>query len=286
MAPATQGEFRCRNCDSSQALPAFRQLPDRLSLLPGRFDYARCAHCGLLQLENAPDRLADYYTGYGVHAEDSPVYGAFRQLLIGHSYPLADGRDGTCLDVGCGNGWYLKALTRRGWRPVGYEPDAAFAAALSQRLGIPVLCRQEELAAYAGSCALVTFNFSFEHLEDPKRLLMAALQCVAPGGRVVIAVPNIEGREARLFDRWWFHLDPPRHVTFFTKAALTALLVGQGFTRVRVRNLAVPTGFAGSLSYWLSGRFTPWLWYAGMLPGLVFCQVVRDGNFQIWAERP
>lgn len=278
--------FHCRDCGSSESSPAFQQLPDRLSSLPGRFDYVTCTRCGLLQLDTIPERLAEYYTGYRVHEQDSAVYGLLRYVLIGYSYPLMAGRGGVCLDIGCGNGWYLKAMARRGWRPVGYEPDAAFARTLSQRLGFPVLSREQELEAYANSCELVTFNFSFEHLEDPKHLLAAALRGVTPGGRVVIAVPNIESREANLFNQWWFHLDPPRHVTFFTKASLAALLSEQGFERIRIKNLAVPTGFAGSMSYRLAGRLTPWLWCAGMLPGLVFCQIVRDGNFQISATRP
>jgi len=100
-----------------------------------------------------------------------------------------------------------------------------------------------------------------------------------------MAVPNIEGREARLFGGRWFHLDPPRHIVLFTKDQLTELLGSIGFTECETRDLAVPTGFAGSLSYLLAGRFSAPIWYVGMAPGLLFCRLIRDGNFMIRARK-
>jgi SAM-dependent methyltransferase len=176
-------------------------------------------------------------------------------------------------------------MASHGWQPTGYEPDAGYAESLAQRIGFPMLSGEAALEQHASEFDLVTFNFSFEHLFQPLRYLELAAGCLRPGGEIYIVVPNIESREAAIFKDRWFHLDPPRHITFFTKQLLGDHLRRHGFADINVKNVAVPTGFAGSVSYTRVGKFQPLAWYAGMLPGVLFSSVVRDGNFAISARR-
>ncbi len=276
--------FACRNCDSTNSVQLYRELPDRFRGLPGRFSYVRCAGCGLFQIEQAPSNLGDFYSGYRLHSGDSLVYALFRSLFIGRCY-IRPRPAGTLLDIGCGNGWYLKMMQDRGWRGVGFEFSEEYAKELSAALGMDVLAKEQDLAGRAASFDLVTFNFSFEHLERPRQFIELARRCLRQGGRVYLSVPNIESSEAALFGPMWFHLDPPRHLALFTKAQLSGLLESAGFEDVRVRNLPVPTGFAGSMSNLLTGRFHPLAWYLGTLPGALFSLLVRDGNFGITAVK-
>jgi hypothetical protein len=50
-----------------------------------------------------------------------------------------------------------------------------------------------------------------------------------PDGRLIIAVPDAGGLQARLFGAQWLHLDVPRHVHHFTKRSLAKLLDAAGF---------------------------------------------------------
>jgi hypothetical protein len=63
-------------------------------------------------------------------------------------------------------------------------------------------------------------------------------------------------------------------------------LAEYGFVDIDARDIATPTGFAGSVSYRLWDRFQPLTWYAAIVPGLVFSRFVRDGSFAISARRP
>jgi SAM-dependent methyltransferase len=276
--------FRCQNCGLNESAPLYQGVPDRLAGRDGRFDYVRCQRCRLVQIAEVPANLAEHYDGYRVHGQDSFLYRTMRNLLIGHCYPVAPGT-GALLDFGCGNGWFIKEMATRGWQAHGYEADAAYAAALTETLGLPVLSGAEALRARAGTFDRVTFNFSFEHLDRPGDSLALAAACLKPGGSIYLSVPNIESREARLFKEHWFHLDPPRHISFFSKEMLSRALVEQGFSDVAVKDLAVPTGFAGSLSYRIFGRFHPLAWYGTMLPGMLFSLFVRDGNFAVTATK-
>ena len=68
-----------------------------------------------------------------------------------------------------------------------------------------------------------------EHLHDPKGALLEAARILRPGGRLVVAVPNLSSLQARWAGPAWFHLDLPRHLWHFPLAALKQLLGDSGF---------------------------------------------------------
>jgi SAM-dependent methyltransferase len=66
----------------------------------------------------------------------------------------------------------------------------------------------------------ITLWHSLEHMADPFALLGQVSALLKPGGRVIVAVPDNGGWQARLFGRFWLHLDVPRHLWHFTGPAL------------------------------------------------------------------
>lgn len=204
---------------------------------------------------------------------------------MGDCYLSEPGNGRRLLDVGCGNGSYLEAMTELGWCATGVELDDDHVAALRAR-GLDVLCGTQALGHHEQCFDLVTLNFALEHFEDPLPVLDVVTRCLRPGGRVYITVPNLEGLEARLFRRRWFHLDPPRHISFFTKRLLALALESRGFTSIAIKNLPVASGFAGSMSYLVAGRFHPLIYLGLLAPGMLFASVVGDGNFAITAQLP
>ncbi len=62
---------------------------------------------------------------------------------------------------------------------------------------------------------------------------------MAPGGRLIVAVPNLASLQARIGGDRWFHQDVPRHRTHFTSAGAVAIVSGAGFEVDRVRHLVI-----------------------------------------------
>ena len=273
--------FECKNCAFHEYQTVYNNLPDRLHRHGGSYHYIRSKRCGLVQLLEAPPDISKFYSGYRLHQQDSKIYGVFRKLTIGHCYPFIKSDGGKILDIGCGNGWYLEQMKKRGWQPFGYELDADYALQLSAQLKISVLSGEYSLTGYPGYFDLITFNFSFEHLLHPQRIFGLASKALKKGGRMFVSVPNIESGEARLFGDKWFHLDPPRHISFYNQQLLSNLFLKNGFEEIKIKNLAIPTGFAGSISYILRGTFKPLIWFIAMAPGILFSLCIRDGNFMI-----
>jgi SAM-dependent methyltransferase len=188
-----------------------------------------CESCGLGHTSPQPDDLAPYYAEpyYGGRHAWTDTYRAWRRVRL--LQELTEG-PGVVLDIGCGEGTFLRAAARRGWSVVGTEiGDAARAA---RAAGVDIR-DSLEAASDRAPYAAVTMWHSLEHLRDPRRALDLARRLLAPGGVVIVAVPDAGGHQARFFGPGWFHLDVPRHLYHFDDRSLSRLLEATGFAVVR-----------------------------------------------------
>jgi SAM-dependent methyltransferase len=155
---------------------------------------------------------------------------------------------GPILDVGCGEGWLLGALRARGREAVGLERDGVGDGVLATEI--------TEFDDRLGEWAAVVFWHSLEHLPAAAAAIDRAAELLAPGGVVVVAVPNFSSLQARTFKQQWFHLDLPRHLVHLPASALVAGISARGFAVERC-------------SHWRGGQeMFGWLHgIVGALPG-------------------
>lgn len=210
-----------------------------------------CRACGAATTDPWPDdatldrAYADWYRpGSGrFSGPGDVVLRRTRGLLARRLDRLAP--PGPVLDVGSGDGALLDALHASGREALGLErrsdrPDVLAA----------------ELDDVEGPYAAVVFWHSLEHLRGPQAALARAAQLLAPGGLLVVALPNSESLQARAFGDAWLALDLPRHLVHVPARALRARLRELGLSVERESHLR-----AGQVVFgWLHGL-------VGMLPG-------------------
>ncbi|WP_298462699.1 bifunctional 2-polyprenyl-6-hydroxyphenol methylase/3-demethylubiquinol 3-O-methyltransferase UbiG [uncultured Cellulomonas sp.] len=153
------------------------------------------------------------------------------------------------LDLGCATGYLAQALTERGNRVSGVEFDpraAEQARPLVERLVVGDLEAPATLEELAGETFdVLVFGDVLEHLRDPAEVLTRALTLLAPGGSVVVSIPNVGHgslRLALLQGRWEYRqtgLLDHTHLRFFTRSSLDALLRRAGLVAVDVRPTTV-----------------------------------------------
>lgn len=154
------------------------------------------------------------------------------------------------LDIGAGDGKFLHFMHRFGFEPAGTTASAIsqqaaldkFGIALEHTTEIPETIRELKFN-------LITYWHVFEHLEDPSAHVAAWQQMLAPGGLVLIEVPNLESLGARLSFDAWLGSDVEHHVNHMTCAQIEALLAKYAFKIVRRE------GFSLKFTY-------PFLWSA------------------------
>lgn len=201
------------------------------------FQVVRCAQCGLARTSPQPpiDELDRYYTPAYHRASKRYRFGLDRILQPVHRRRIdrierLTGGPGRVLDVGCGPGWFLDQMRRRGWETRGTERSASAAEQARQTLNLDVRSQElEELVAEGESFDAVVLWHVAEHLHDPAAALYQISQLLRPGGVLMIGVPNFGSPEARVGRAGWFHLDVPRHLFHFTLMTLQRLLADSGF---------------------------------------------------------
>jgi SAM-dependent methyltransferase len=119
---------------------------------------------------------------------------------------------GRLLDVGCGNGSFLRTMSRLGWDVEGIEPDEV-AAAVARRSGLMVEVGPLRSCRLRAECYdAITLHHVLEHLGDPADALNRLAVGLKPGGRLISISPNPTAVTSRRFGRWWRALDVPRHL--------------------------------------------------------------------------
>lgn len=133
------------------------------------------------------------------------------------------------LDVGAGNGDYLRLARRLGWEAVGVDSDPvvvenATAANLTVRQG-----GVDAFLDQPASFDAITLNHAIEHMHHPRQTLQHVFELLKPGGFLYMETPNIEALGHGRFGEHWRGLEPPRHLVLFSWKSLEDLLCQTGF---------------------------------------------------------
>jgi SAM-dependent methyltransferase len=208
------------------------------------FVVVQCQQCGLCFTNPRPAQpcIGRFYpANYRPHRAPSQLGGKIR-LLSSKSPALRWLRrnnqrqtlplngQGRLLDFGCGGGSYLQRMHKQGWRVTGVDVSEKAILRIRDELGLEAFVGTlPHPALKPAAFDMITMWHSLEHVHDPLRALRDARALLAPGGKLLVAVPNIDCLPFRWFGGSWFGLDLPRHLTHFTPWTLTLMLQRAGF---------------------------------------------------------
>jgi len=282
------GDCACRICGG----------PGRPWLEKKGLPLLRCSRCGNGYLPDArvPDDLESLYsreyfeggreTGYPAYLAEAPLLAAnFERRLAWIEGLQGPGR---LLDVGAAYGLFLKAARARGWDPVGVEiaPDCAEQA---RRIAeVPVQAGDFLEVPLEPGFDVITFFDVIEHMRRPADCLARAAGLLRPGGWVVVETGDLASPWARLLGRYWYFLDPPQHLAYFSARGLEASLRAAGLSgalrRCRPGRRVSLANMAFKLSQALPGALGRPLFPLRRLPGSLYLRF-GDGLL-VAAQRP
>jgi 2-polyprenyl-3-methyl-5-hydroxy-6-metoxy-1,4-benzoquinol methylase len=102
---------------------------------------------------------------------------------------------GRLLDVGCGEGSFLRAAQHRGWQIDGTELSPYAAQYASDLLGVKIChCELNDAPYPKHSFDVVTAWHVLEHVRDPTAVLLKIKDILKPDGLLILAVPNVHNR--------------------------------------------------------------------------------------------
>jgi SAM-dependent methyltransferase len=139
------------------------------------------------------------------------------------------------LDVGCGNGRFLRHAKEQGFEVCGIDFDKKSVENVKRNLSIDTVFAMslEEFYEYAKEKNLkfdvITFFEVLEHQDKPREFLEMVKGLLREGGYIAGSVPN---REMVLVESFWeyTHVDfPPHHFLRFSRKSLENAIKLSGF---------------------------------------------------------
>ena len=173
-------------------------------------------------------------------------------------------KDGSVLDLGCGNGAMLAEIRKHGsWNLRGVESSES-AVSMARSAGFDVMLADataDLLTLYdKKSFDLIIAVEVIEHVYDPRGLLRQAHALLRPKGRVLLTTPYhgylknvlvaLTGKHDSHFNPLW----DCGHIKFWSPNTLTTALRESGF---------------GDVQFYGAGR-VPYLWKSMVLTGTAF----------------
>lgn len=222
--------------------PLCEVAPVRFAIDYQGFQLCQCLECGLQFLSPRPvvEVLNEkvYNETYFSESEQAGEISYAEQHQFARQLAKLEkflGRKGTLLDVGCGDGSFLRYAQSAGWQVAGTDIRLAEGARR-----VDCMLREGELREidFAGELFdAVRFNQVLEHTQNPLLELKRSRELLNAGGVVFISVPNIAGLSPRLKSaqsrlhlkrKRWRHYAALHHLWFFAPDTLGKLVERAG----------------------------------------------------------
>ena len=222
-----------------------------------KFQIYSCDKCGLRFTNPRPndDQLAGYYDSseYISHSNESAslvdgLYKIARTFTLRRKRKLIEklSLNKRLLDVGCGTGHFIDYCQQHGWQVNGVEPNDIARTQAEDKTKIII---QHDLSEIVdASYEVITLWHVLEHLSDLEQTMNQLKSLLAPGGVLIIAVPNFDAYEATVFDEYWAAYDVPRHLYHFNRKALAQLSKKHGLKIVRTYPMKLDSFYISLLS--------------------------------------
>jgi SAM-dependent methyltransferase len=232
---------QCLLCGGLDARPVFEEFG---------IDIVRCRACRHVFSSYAGDPHYDGFWGEEVTETSESRYweraraGMYRDFLN----RFVAGRSGRLLDMGCGLGYFVKAMADYpAWEANGCEISETAVRYSRETLGLTnVACGRLETAAWPGeSFDIITVWDVLDHLLDPDPFLKRCHELLTRDGLCFIRTPNISLHlpRMRLKKLVWgmrpgtSYLQARDHYHHYSTESIRRLLERNGFSRVRFVHL-------------------------------------------------
>ena len=261
-------KIKCPVCNSSDHRLVFNAKDLRLKTCKDIFCVVSCANCGFLFLNPRPvkEEAINFYPPdfnregptlmrRALGACLMPIENSMIRMLKKHK------KSGKLLDIGCGSGRFMQVMGKHGFDVWGCELNADSKAFAPKTLDGRILYGDlVECSFPAKSFDLITMFQSLEHMNNLEEVLKEVKRILKDDGIVYIYVPNMKFFEFRLFGPYYYNLEVPRHLYFFTRDSINKLLrthgfkVGHFFRNHILELVSTPTSLHYGLWAWLEDK--------------------------------
>ena len=236
---------RARRC------PVCASTPGPGLFVKDGFRHVKCPECGLIyvSLILREDVMEKYWreemawlgvlnSGPQMELDKAKfTYG----LEVAESHLTADhGR--RLLDIGTGSGLFVRLADEAGWQTTALEFNQESTKKLRHE-GFEVIVKPLEMADLpTDSFDLISLWEVLEHLPEPRLILKEIIRILAPGGVLIILVPNMESMVTRLLHEKSNTFGGHSHLNHFNLKSLLRLVESVGLEAAEYETIITELG--------------------------------------------
>ncbi|MDB4459024.1 class I SAM-dependent methyltransferase [bacterium] len=130
-------------------------------------------------------------------------------------------RNEKVLEIGSGNGVFLKIAKQEGYSITGIEINNE-AVKAAEQAGLPIqgISLTQAVNVHAESCSAICSFQVLEHVAHPRGFIENMLKLLKPGGLLLVSTPNLAGYLRLYQDTWDL---PPHHMSRWTPSTFKSL---------------------------------------------------------------
>lgn len=224
------------------------------------FDIVECIPCQLRLTHPFPDEenMGGYYESdeYISHGSDSRgfqelVYTLVRSYMLGRKRNMVGKmfgkKTGKLLDMGCGAGHFLNKMNLVGWNVSGVDPSNKARQVVKSQFNIDVASPEDWLSTNE-KYDVITCWHSLEHVYEPWEYLEKFRVDLNPGGVLMVALPNYQSTDGKIYGAGWAAYDTPRHLYHFSPKSIKHIMKQNGFTLSKIHRMPFDAFYVSLLS--------------------------------------
>ncbi len=247
----------CPLCDSEHQ-EKFLDVKDNM-ITQEDFTIVACKDCGFRFTNPRPSQatIGSYYQDekYVSHSSTKKgvvnwLYNQVRNVTLKQKVKLLTDRvEGRSLvDVGAGTGHFLAKAQQSGFSVQGFEPDAIARKFAKEQNGLNLKDLSDLDNVDNASVDAITMWHVVEHLYELKPELLRIVSKLKTSGVFIMAVPNLESYDAKVYGAGWAAYDVPRHLSHFSKKDVDKLAEALNMKCVEVLPMKFDAYYVSMLS--------------------------------------
>lgn len=198
------------------------------------FNIVSCNKCGFHFTNPIPSeaKIGAYYKSESYVSHSSSNKGLINKIYLQvRKYTLKKKVDlvkqftksDGLLDIGAGTGHFINACQSKGINALGLEPDEDARNYGVSNFNVNVKDINELHVLKDNSRDVITMWHVLEHVYHLNRDVEKITRILKDDGKLIVAVPNMNSYDAKIYGEFWAAFDLPIHLYHFTPSDIEAL---------------------------------------------------------------